>query len=506
MSATLLSAILGFVREVVNARYFGASWQMDAFLAAYTIPTILFGVFNGALVTALVPIFTDYVSTDREDEACRLASTLLIGLTVLLTAAAVLGAVLAPWYVPLMARFPPAHVHVAVTMARWLMPVIIFTCLAGMIAALLSAYHRFGAAALQGVVANLIVVTAVVAYFGRFGIFALVYGSLAGVVAQVLVQLPALVALRRLRLRFDWQHPGLRKLLVVLGPIALGSAAGQLALFFDRYFASGLGVGSIAGMNYATKLVGFPQQIFVTAIATVVFPVFASQYANRNRVAMRRSIATALKMVIFLTVPSAVGLCMLAGPLVQTLFERGAFTGETTVLCASLLPFAAVGLVALAGNVILTRCLFAGGVVNGAIAIAVGTVAANVVLSLLFLPSLGVRGLLLANAVSQSAQTFALAILVWRLLDGFEWRGVVRSFATVALCAAIMGVALSAVQVFRGPPGPNEGARIASLVEHLVLGALVYVGLARLFDSAELELAFNLLLRRGTPKGELTAL
>ncbi len=139
---------------------------------------------------------------------------------------------------------------------------------------------------------------------------------------------------------------------------------------------------------------------------------------------MRRSIATGLKIVLFLTIPSALGLCMLAGPIVQTLFERGAFTPEATVLCASLLPFAAVGLVAVAANIILTRYLFACGAVKATIVLSVATVVVNVLLSILWLPSLGARGLLLANAVSQTLQTFALGVVVWRQLRGFDVRGV----------------------------------------------------------------------------------
>jgi len=282
----------------------------------------------------------------------------------------------------------------------------------------------------------------------------------------------------------------------VLGPIAIGSAAGQIALFFDRYFASALNVGSIAGMNYAVKLVGFPQQIFVAAIATVIFPVFAGQFANKNRPAMRRSIATGLKIVLFLTVPSAMGLCMLAGPIVQTLFERGAFTPEATVLCATLLPYAAVGLVALAGNVILTRYLFACNAIRATIAISVATVVVNVLLSILWLPSLGARGLLLANAVSQSLQTAALAMVVWRLLGGFDLRGILLSFFKVLCCSAAMGVALAVVQIYRVPPDPTFIARATNLVEHLLFGGFLFLALARIVDSEELDLAIDVLFRR----------
>jgi putative peptidoglycan lipid II flippase len=282
----------------------------------------------------------------------------------------------------------------------------------------------------------------------------------------------------------------------VLGPIAIGSAAGQIALLFDRFFASGLNEGTIAGMNYAVKIVGFPQQIFVTAIATVIFPLFAGQFAQKNRPAMRSSVATGLQMVIFLTLPSALGLCMLAGPIVQTLLERGAFTPAATVLCAQLLPFAAIGLVALAANVVLSRCLYAAGVVRIAIAISVATVALNVALSVLWLPSLGARGLLLANAVSQTLQTFAYVAVAWRALGGFHLMAVVVSLLKVGTCSAVMAFALAAVQLTRTPPSPSTLARVTNLGEHLLFGACVFLVLARLVDSEELELAANLLLRR----------
>jgi putative peptidoglycan lipid II flippase len=498
MAATLGSTMLGFVREVLNARYFGTSGAMDAFLAATVVPTILFGVFNGALVSGLVPIFSEYLATGAEEEAWRLASTLLIGLTVLLSAAAGIGAWLAPVYVPWLARFDAARLAQAVVMTQQLMPTIVATSLAGIVAALLNAYHRFTGTALQGAAANLLTIAFVVMTFSRWGIGALVVGTLAGTYAQLLVQLPAFAGLRKFRFQFDLAHPGLRRLGAVLGPIALGSTAGQAALFFDRYFASGLSVGSIAGMNYAVKLVGLPQQIFVTAIATVIFPVFAAQYARKNRAAMRRSIATGLRMVIFLTVPSAFGLCMLTQPIVQTLFERGAFTAEATALCASLLPFAAFGLVALAANVVLTRYLFASGNVRNTIAVSIGTVVLNVVLSVWWLPSLGARGLLLANAVSQTLQTFELASIAWRMLRGFDVRGILFSGAKVTACSVAMAIALAVVQIYGPPPEPTLISRITVLAEHLLFGAALFLALARIVDSEELHLAIDLLFRRRT--------
>jgi putative peptidoglycan lipid II flippase len=497
MAATLASTVLGFVREVVYARFYGTSWELDAFLAASIVPVILFGVFNGALVTALVPVFSNYVSTERENEAWDLAWTVIALLVTVLGVCAAAGAWLAPWYVPHIAHFAAPNVSAAaVEMTRWLMPTIVASSLAGVIGALLNAYHRFGAAALQGFVANLCIIVCVWFAQPHYGANALVLGALAGAFASLAALLPAFLSLRRLRFTVDLQHPGLIRLMHVLGPIAIGSAAGQIALLFDRYFASGLNEGTIAGMNYAVKIVGFPQQIFVTAIATVIFPLFAGQFAQKNRPAMRSSVATGLQMVIFLTLPSALGLCMLAGPIVQTLLERGAFGPQATVLCAQLLPFAAIGLVATAANIVLSRCLYAAGVVRIAIAISVATVALNVALSVLWLPSLGARGLLLANAVSQTLQTCAYVAVAWRALGGFQLGAVAVSFAKVGTCSAVMAVALAAVQLTRTPPSPSTLARVTNLGEHLLFGACVFLVLARLVDSEELQLATNLLLRR----------
>jgi peptidoglycan biosynthesis protein MviN/MurJ (putative lipid II flippase) len=161
-----------------------------------------------------------------------------------------------------------------------------------------------------------------------------------------------------------------------------------------------------------------------------------------------------------------------------------------------LLPYAAVGLVALAANVILTRCLYACGQVPATIALSVVTVALNVVLSIVWLPSLAARGLLLANAVSQTAQTAALLVVAWRTLGGFNGRAIVVSFLKVGTCSAIMAVALALVQVTRQPPAANTIARVTNLGEHLVFGAVLFLTLARLVDSEELQMAFDLLLRR----------
>ncbi|HEY0798770.1 MAG TPA: murein biosynthesis integral membrane protein MurJ, partial [Candidatus Baltobacteraceae bacterium] len=434
MFATLGSAVVGFLREVVSARTYGTHWEMDTFLAAATIPTILFGLFNGALVSALVPVFSDYLTLGQREEAYRLASTIFNVLLVMLSLLAIAGYYCAPYYVPLIAHgFPAPQMGVAVHMTRWLIPSIVATSLAGVVSAMLNAQHRFSASGLQGMAINLVTIATVLILNAKLGIFALVLGTSLGLVAQLLVQLPSVIRERMYRPVVDLRHPGLTKIGAMLGPIVIGSAAGQIALFFDRFFASTLSPGYMAGMNYATKLVGFPLQIFAAAIATVIFPLLASHFAASNRAGIRRSVVMGLRMVNFITFPAVCGLIVLAGPVVSTLFERGNFRASATELCAGLLPYAAVGLIATAANVVLTRCCFACKEARLTVVISVGTVVLNIILSLVWLPSLGARGLLLANSVSQTVQSLALFALVWRLVNGLDWKTLTWSAMRIAL-------------------------------------------------------------------------
>jgi putative peptidoglycan lipid II flippase len=492
MGATFASTILGFLREVVNAKFYGTQWEMDTFLAAATIPTILFGVFQGALVSALVPTFSEYITHGREDDAWTLGNTIINSLAIVLTIGAAIGYFAAPLYVPIIAHgFPAPQMGVAIHMTQILMPSIIAVSLSGVLSAMLNAYHRFRSAALTGIALNVVTVACVVTLNAKYGIFALVFGTFWGLVAQMLVQLPAFLAIGRYRFKIDLRHPGLKKMWLLLGPIVIGSAAGQLALFFDRFFASTLPPGYMAGINYVTKLVGFPQQIFAAAIATVIFPLLAAQFARENRKGVARSAVTGLRLVNFITIPAVCALLVLAHPIVQTLFERGNFGPSATELTAGLLPFGAIGLVALAANIVLTRCCFACQETALPVAISVITVLVNVLLSMLWLPSLGARGLLLANSLSQTMQAVLLLGVVARLVRGIDWGELFSAGAKVLVASVAMYAALHWIDALGVHPDVTLGSRAWYLFGQIAIGGAVFIAVSRALGVEELDLAWR---------------
>ncbi len=497
MAATLGSTLLGFLREIVSAKYYGTQWQLDTYLAAAVIPTILFGVFNGALVSALVPTFSDYLAAGRRDEAWRLGSTVVNLLAIVLTLCAVLGYFLAPYFVPLIAHgFPKPQMGVAIRMTRWLMPSIIGVALSGVLSGILNAFGRFRAASIVGVTLNVVTICCVVFLQRRWGIYALVAGTGLGLGAQMLVQIPAFLRLGGYRLRLDLRHPGLRTMWTFLAPITLGSSAGQLAFFFDRYFASTLPHGYIAGMSYAQKLVNFPLQIFAVAIATVIFPMLAVKFAQDDRSGVARSTIAGLRLVNFITIPSVCALIVLAHPIVQTLFERGSFGATSVDLCAGLLPYASIGLVALAANVVLTRSLVACRQMKWQVATSICTVVLNVALSITWLPSLGARGLLLANAVSQSAQAIVLLVLVARFVSQIDWGALVSSVVKIGACAFVMVAVLNWITSLGIPPGVTLAARASLLAGEIAIGTLVFLAISRLLDVEELSMAWHAIVAK----------
>ncbi|MGC2242632.1 MAG: murein biosynthesis integral membrane protein MurJ [Candidatus Aquilonibacter sp.] len=497
MGATLASTILGFFREVVNAQFYGTRWEMDTFLAAATVPTILFGVFNGALVSALVPTFSEYITHGHEVDAWALCNTIINSLAIVLTLGAAIGYFAAPLYVPIIAHgFPGPQMGVAIHMTRTLMPSIIAVSLSGVLSAMLNAYHRFRSAALTGIALNVVTIGCVVALNAKFGIFALVFGTFWGLGAQMLVQLPAFLAIGKYRFTIDLHHPGLRKMWTLLGPIVIGSAAGQLALFFDRFFASTLQPGYMSGINYVTKLVNFPQQIFAAAIATVIFPLLAAQFARENRQGVARSAVTGLRLVNFITIPSVCALIVLAHPMIQTLFERGTFGPAATELTSSLLPFAAIGLVSLAANVVLTRCCFACRETAIPVAISIITVLLNVLLSMLWLPTLGAKGLLLANSLSQTLQAVLLLGLVARLVRGIDWGELFTSMAKVLVASLAMYASLHWIDALGVHTDPTLASRAWYLFGQIAIGGAVFIAVSRAIGVEELDLAWRTIIAK----------
>jgi len=341
---TLLSRILGLVRDVVYARLFGASFVMDAFFVAFRIPNIFRRFFaEGSFSQAFVPVFAEYEQTREHEEVRELVRRTAGTLGVILSAIAAVGALAAPVFIAIFAPGFAAEglatgaaggadrYALAVDMLRWTFPYLLFVSMAALAGGILNSYQRFVAAAFSPVVLNVVLIVFAVwvaPMYDRPGM-ALAAGVFAAGIVQLLFMLPSLARIRLLPLpAWGWKHSGVRKILKLMVPGLFGSSVAQISILLDTLIASFLVTGSISWLYYSDRIMEFPLGVFGIALATVLLPNLSRQHAARAAGDFGRTLDWALRLVILIVTPATLGLMLLAGPMLATLFYGGAFTAR----------------------------------------------------------------------------------------------------------------------------------------------------------------------------------
>ena len=361
--AILCSRILGLLREVIFASLFGASRNMDAFLTAFRAPNMLRDLFaEGALSTAFVTTFSRRIATDGDASAWRLASKVATLTLVFMSALTVLGIIGAPVLIHILAPgFPLEKAALTIQLTRVMFPFILLVSLAALVMGMLNARNVFGMPAMASSFFNLGSIIGGVAlcywlepqadwrhpHFGERGLMGLAIATLIGGLLQLLVQLPSLGRVGfRFRPDFNWRDPGVRTILALMGPATIAASAVQVNVAVNSGFASGLGDGAMTWLNVAFRLMQLPLGIFGVAVATVALPLVSRSAAVGNMVEFRGALSHAIRLVMLLTIPSAIGLIILANPIIGLIYEHGRFTAFATEQTAVALRCYAVGLVA----------------------------------------------------------------------------------------------------------------------------------------------------------------
>ena len=340
---TLLSRILGLVRDVVYARLFGASFVMDAFFVAFRIPNIFRRFFaEGSFSQAFVPVFAEYDQSREHSEVRELVSRTAGTLGAILSVLAAVGAIAAPVFITIFAPgFATAatgatggeadRFALAVAMLRWTFPYLLFVSLAALAGGVLNTYQRFVAAAFSPVLLNVVLIVFAVwiaPLYTRPGM-ALAAGVFAAGVVQLACMLPSLARIRLLpRPRWGYSHPGVRKILKLMVPGLFGSSVAQISILLDTLIASFLVTGSISWLYYSDRIMEFPLGVFGIALATVMLPNLSRQHAAKAGADFGKTLEWALRLVVLIVTPATLGLMLLSGPLLATLFYGGEFSAR----------------------------------------------------------------------------------------------------------------------------------------------------------------------------------
>jgi putative peptidoglycan lipid II flippase len=443
MALFVLSRLLGLVREMVIGARFGTSADLDAYLAAFRLPDLLFQlVAGGALGSAFIPTFTSYLAREDRDGAWRLASGVANLVLAVMTAIAAMAATLAPWLVReiIAPGFDPTQQALTVRLMRTMLITPVIFGVSGLVMGALNAHQHFLLPAAAPIVYNLAIIGGALGLAPRLGVTGLAVGVAVGSVLHLLVQVPGLLWFKaRYWPVLTLRDPSIREVGRLMAPRVLGLAAVQINFLVNTVLASDLVEGSLSALNFAWLMLLLPQGVFAQAVATAAFPTFSALAARGEIDEMRSTLSATLRALFSLSVPAAVGLLLLRMPLIQLLFQRGAFEASSTETVAWALQFYALGLPAHAGVEVVARAFYALHDTRTPVTVSVVAMSLNVVLSLILIKPLIHGGLALANTLATTLELLGMLVLIRRRLGGIEGRRLIRASGRVILAATLMG-------------------------------------------------------------------
>ena len=503
--ATAASRVAGLAREIVAAALFGISGPMSAFTVAFQVPNLIRALFaDAALQPAFVPIFTEQVGLGKVREAFRLASTMLLLVTMVLgaiTALFILGAgVIMPLFAP---GFTPDIEGLMIVLSQIMFPILVLMGFTGVVVGILNSYDRFGAFAISPFFWNITIIAVVLIAAPMFPedkrIYAYAIGVLAGTVVQLIIPT---WDLRNTPFRFtfkvDFRDPNVRRVLLLMLPVTLSLGLVNFNLIINSFFGSLVSDQAPAAIDKAFRIYQLPQGIFSVAIATVLFPTLA-RFANaRDFENLRRTLGKGMRQIVFILLPATAAILVLADPMIQIVYQRGEFGPEQTEIVATALFWFGFSLPANGLFLLLSRTFF--GLQKPWIptAIAAGNLLVTAIASYLLYRPYGVAGIVAATAIATTLSVAVQMIILRGRLGGIEMP---RLMVTV-LKTGIGSLVLAAVSwqvwtLIDDALGRGLGGQLVSVSVALALGGLAYLATCRLLRVAELDDVLALAGRRG---------
>jgi putative peptidoglycan lipid II flippase len=502
--ATMLSRVFGFIRDMVVAAFFGAGAATDAFFVAFRIPNLLRRLLGeGSLTVAFVPVFTEYLTRKSREEAFELANVVFTILSIILVIVSLIGVLLSPLIVLAMApgfANLPYQFDLAVFLTRLMFPYIFFISLVALCMGILNSLRHFAAPALSPVILNLcmIIATLMLHPFFTEPIVALAIGVMAGGVLQLAMQWPFLVKMGiRLKLNFNFRHPGLRQMGRLLIPTLIGSAVYQLNIFISTILASLLAKGSVSFLYYADRVVELPLGVFAIAVGTATLPSLSEQAAKGSFDDLKKTLSFSLRLIFFIAIPATVALIALRVPIISVLFQRGAFNASSAILTAQALFYYALGLWAFSAIRVIDAAFFALQDRKSPLKAAFVALFINIAMSVILMYPLKHGGLALATSIASAVNVLMLSVILWKKIGPFLDPEFYRSLLKVLISSVIMGVSIYLVGFFL-PWNINASlsSRCIYLVSCISFGIAVFFAAAIVTRNAELLFFLDHLKRR----------
>ncbi|HSR94673.1 MAG TPA: murein biosynthesis integral membrane protein MurJ [Solirubrobacterales bacterium] len=502
--ATAASRIAGLAREVVAAGYYGVNGPMSAFTIAFQVPNLVRALFaDAALQPAFVPIFTEQLEKKNYREAFRMASTLLLLVTLVLGAITALFVLLAPVVMPLFAPgFEGEILDLTVTLSQILFPILILLGMSGVVVGILNSYDRFGAFAISPLFWNLTIIAVLVFliphFHGQDRIYAYAIGILVGTLVQLLIPV---FDLRNTPFKFgwsfEWRNRDVRRVLVLMLPVTISLGLINFNMLINSLFGSLVSDEAPAAIDKAFRIYQLPQGVFSVAIATVLFPTLARFAARGEHENLRATMANGMRQILFVLLPATAAVLVLAEPMIRLIYQRGEFTPAQTTLVATALFWFAFSLPTNGIYLLQTRTFFS----LQRPWMATGLAGLDLVVSTLAAFALykpfGTGGIVAGTGIGTTVAVVAQAIVLRHKFGGLELDRLLSTGLRITIAAAALAaVSFGIWDILDNALGRGLLGQIVSLGSGLALGGIVYVGVARLLRIKELDQILRLVRRR----------
>lgn len=504
---TLLSRILGFARDIVIARGFGAGMGADAFIVALKLPNFLRRLFaEGAFSTAFVPVFSDYLAQGDEKETHNAVRAVFTMLLVVLTLLVLISLVTMPWLIYLLApgfNDNPEKLQLTIDLTRITFPYILFIALVALAGGILNSHNRFGIPAATPMLLNICMIACAL-YLSPYlqePTTGLAIGVFLGGVTQLALQWPYL---KKIGMGFSWywnpKHPAIKRTLQLMGPSVLGVSVAQINLLFDLFIASWLPEGSISYLYYADRLVEFPLGLVGIAMATAILPALSARAAAGDIDGLHEQLDVGLRFTLLLNIPATAALILMREPLVALLFERGAFTAETTRLAAQALLAYGIGLTFYSLIKVTAPAFYALKDTRTPVRIAILAMISNSVLNIILMFPLAHAGLALATSLSALLNASLLLIELHKK-TGFTARpGFWVLFLKIVLATLVMTALIFLALPYLENRTFSLTFRALTLTGTIILASMLYFATAWLLKIQEVRLILSMIkgkIKRG---------
>jgi len=484
MIITIMSKVVGFVREIVLSYVYGASAITDAYLISQTIPVVIFSFISAGIATGYIPIYSKIQQNDGKLNADRFTSNLSNCLLLLVTIIVAFALVFTHPIVKLFASgFSGETLELAVRFTRMTIFGVYFTAVLNIFSGYLRVHEHYLAPALIGFPMSFIIISSLF-ISAKTSVYVIALGNLLAIASQFIILIPFLLKTRyKHQIVVDLRDQYLKEMFLISLPVIIGTSVNEINVLVDRTLASRIAVGGISALNYARRLNGFVQGLVVISLTSVMFPMISKMAAAKNLKGLKRTVIEAIATMSLLIFPATVGAMTFAEEIVMLLFGRGAFTADAVTMTGAALFYYSIGMIAFGLRDVLSRAFYALQDSKTPMMNAIIGIVLNIVLNIILSRYLGIGGLALATSISAVVVVGLLFISLRRKIGGFGLSVLSRSFIKIGLASVIMGVITRRVFKFL----KQSLGQSISLVITIGIGVIIYSILVYLMRIPEVD-------------------